>query len=92
VKFLPNTKSAQKHLRSDKKKHLRNFAVKSTVKTAVKKAEQAFSAGNKEQAQEALREALRKLDKASQKGVLKENTVNRKKSRLTKNFNKMQAA
>ena len=89
---MPNTKSAQKHLRSDKKKHLRNFAVKSTVKTAVKKAEDAFSSRNLEQAEAALREALRKLDKACQKGVLKENTVNRKKSRLTKSFNKMQAA
>jgi len=89
---LPNTKSAQKHLRADKKKHIRNFSVKSKVKTAVKRAEQAFNSGNTKQAEEALREALIKLDKAGQKGVLKENTVSRKKSRLTKKFNKIQAA
>ena len=89
---MPNTKSAKKHMRADERKRRRNFAIKSSVKTSVKKAEQAFSSGNSEQAVSALREVLSMLDKAHQKGVLKENAVNRKKSRLTKKFNKMQAA
>jgi len=79
-------------MRADERKRRRNFAIKSSVKTSVKKAEQAFSSGNSEQAVSALREALRMLDKAHQKGVIKENTANRKKSRLTKKFNQMQAA
>jgi len=79
-------------MRADERKRRRNFAIKSSVKTSVKKAEQALSSGNSEQAVPALREALSMLDKAHQKGVLKENTANRKKSRLTKKFNKVQAA
>ncbi|MBC8231939.1 30S ribosomal protein S20 [bacterium] len=89
---MPNTKSAKKHMRSDERKRRRNFAIKSSLKTSVKKAEQAFSSENSEQAVSALRETLSMLDKAHQKGVFKENTVNRRKSRLTKKFNKMQAA
>ena len=79
-------------MRADERKRQRNFSIKSAVKTAVKKAEEAFSSKNQEEAEVALREALSKLDKAHQKGVLKGNTTNRKKSRLTQKFNKMQAA
>lgn len=89
---MPNTRSAKRHMRKSERRRRRNVSIKSVVKTAVKKAEQVFSSGNSEQAEETLRDALRKLDKARQKGVFKENTVNRKKSRLAKKFNKIQAA
>ncbi|MFQ6043017.1 MAG: 30S ribosomal protein S20 [Candidatus Poribacteria bacterium] len=89
---MPNTKSAKKHMRADERKRRRNVSIKSSVKTAIKQAEQAFRSGDSEQAEAALREALRKLDKANQKGVLKENSTNRKKSRLAKKFNQAMAA
>ena len=92
VKSVPNKKSAKKHMRADERKRLRNFSIKSSVKTAIKKAEQSFRSGDSGQAEAALREALSKLDKAHQKGVLKENTANRRKSRLAKKFNQTMAA
>ncbi len=89
---MPHRKSALKRMRSDERKRARNFGVKSALRTSIKKAEQAISSGDVEQARVAVREASQKLDKAAQKGVMKKNTAGRKKSRLAKNFNKTQAA
>ena len=84
---MANTKSAQKRIRSDARKHLRNTMVKSRVKTFLKKADQAI-AGNSDPTAEAIRQACSELDKAATKGVIHKNNAARRKSRLMARFNK----
>jgi small subunit ribosomal protein S20 len=87
---LANTKSAQKRIRSDARKRLRNQMVKSRVKTFIKKADQAIVAGE-EASIEAVRQACSELDKAATKGVIHKNNAARRKSRLMARFNKANA-
>ena len=77
---MANTKSAQKRIRSDEKRRVRNQAYKSQVKTAIKKAETVIASG--EDNHEAVRQACRLLDKAAGKGILHKNNAARRKSRL----------
>lgn len=82
---MANTKSAQKRIRSSKRKHDRNQTYKSRVKTMVKKAETAIFAGKLDEA--AVREAISTLDKAAGKGIIHKNNAARRKSRLMKKLN-----
>ncbi len=66
------------------RRRLRNVRVRSAVRTAVKKVEQATASQDKEAVQPALQKAISLLDKASSKGVLHRKTVSRKISRLMK--------
>lgn len=84
---LANTKSAQKRIRSDARKNMRNTMVKSRVKTFLKKADQAISS-NSDLTAEAIRQACSELDKAATKGVLHPNNAARRKSRLMARYNK----
>ena len=87
---MANTKSAQKRIRSDEKKRVRNQAYKSRVKTAIKRAETTIFGGN--DSAEAVREAIRLLDKAAGKGILHRNNAARRKSRLMAKQNKATSA
>lgn len=84
---MANTKSAQKHMRSDERKRVRNLKVRSRVKTFIKKAEATIDQNN-ELTIEALRQACSELDKAASKGVIHKNNAARRKSRLMAKFNK----
>ena len=86
---MPNIKSAIKRVSVIEKKTLQNNMIKTAYKTAVKKFEAAVEAGNKEDAKKLLAEATKKIDQAYSKGVLKLNTISRKKSALAKKFNAM---
>lgn len=77
---MANTKSAQKHTRSDEKKRVRNQAYRSQVKTAIKKAEQTIASGTA--SDDAVRAAISLLDKAAVKGIIHKNNAARRKSRL----------
>ena len=79
---MANIKSAKKRVLTNAKKAERNQAVRSGVKTAVKKVRVAIEAGNKAAAEKVLRETTAVIDKAESKGVLKKNTASRKVSRL----------
>ncbi|MBQ6680168.1 MAG: 30S ribosomal protein S20 [Lachnospiraceae bacterium] len=81
---MANIKSAKKRILVAAKRADRNKAVKSRVKTYVKKVDQAIAAGDKAAASEALHEASIELSKAASKGVLHKNTASRKISRLSK--------
>lgn len=81
---MANIKSQIKRIRTNEKRHQRNQAVKSELKTLVRKAREAVDAGDKEAAQKALRAASRKLDKAVSKGVIHKNQAANRKSKLTK--------
>lgn len=69
-------------MRITKKKTIRNKVVKGSFRSAVKKTREAVVAGKIEEAQESLKAAIKAIDKATQKKVLKKNTAARKKSRL----------
>ena len=87
---MANIKSAKKRVLVAEVNAAKNKAVKSTVKTAVKKVDSAVAAGDKALAQANLREAEKELKKASTKGVLKKQTTSRKVSRLAKAVNAME--
>jgi small subunit ribosomal protein S20 len=88
---LANTKSAQKRIRSDARKRMRNLRVRSRVKTFIKKAEQAIFTGSDDSA-DLVRVACSELDKAATKGVIHKNNAARRKSRLMAKYNKAQQA
>ena len=79
---MPNTSSAAKRLRQDKKRNLRNRAAKSEIKTWTKKTLAAIEQKDRDTAISLLRTAQAKLDKAAKRGVLHKNTVARRKSLL----------
>ena len=79
---MANIKSQIKRIKTNEKARLRNKAVKSSLKTAIRKAREAAAAGDVEKATEATREASRKLDKAVSKGVIHKNQAANKKSAL----------
>ena len=84
---MPNTKSAKKRARVEKRKTLRNKMAVSSVKTHVKNALEAIESDNKEAAGKAISMAASKLDKAAVKGIIHPNNAARKKSRLMKKYN-----
>jgi small subunit ribosomal protein S20 len=78
---VANTKSALKRMRQNERRRLRNRAVRSHVRTAVKTARTALEAPGTD-AVTAVMDAIRALDKAVTKGVVHRNTAARKKSAL----------
>ncbi len=86
---MANIKSAKKRVLVGERNAQRNKAIKSRVKTYVKKVDAAVEAGDKAAAVAALKEAEIELKKATSKGVYHKNTTSRKVSRLTKLVNKM---
>jgi small subunit ribosomal protein S20 len=80
---MPNTKSAERRMRSSAKKQLRNRSVKSRLKSLEKRYTAVLKSGKKDEAGTALREAISAFDKAVKFGVVPRATANRKKSRLT---------
>ena len=83
---MPNIKSAIKRVSVIEKKTLRNNMIKSEYKTAVKKFENAVIDGSKD-AEDLFKNAVKSVDMACSKGVIKKNTASRKKSNLAKKLN-----
>ncbi|MBH1933142.1 30S ribosomal protein S20 [Streptomyces sp. AV19] len=81
---MANIKSQIKRIKTNEKARLRNKAVKSSVKTAVRAAREAIAAGDAAKATAAVALAGKKLDKAASKGVLHKNAAANKKSALAK--------
>ena len=81
---MPNIKSAKKRVLITKKETVLNNDVKASMKTAIKKVEKAQT---KEEAQIKLSEAIKRIDNAASKGVIKANTRDRYKTRLNKLVN-----
>ena len=86
---LANIKSAKKRILVTETKAARNKAIKSGVKTAIKKVEAAIAAGDKAAAQQALVVATSEINKAASKGIYHKNNAARKVSRLAVAVNKM---
>lgn len=84
---LANIKSAKKRILVNETKAARNKAIKSRVKTCIKKVEAAIADKNAEAAKAALKVAVAEINRAGSKGVYHKNTCSRKISRLSKAVN-----
>jgi len=81
---VANIKSQKKRNITNEKARQRNKAVRSELKTAIRKVDDAVSTGDAEAAQEAAREASRLLDRAATKGVIHANQAANRKSSVMK--------
>jgi len=86
---LANHKSALKRQRQSEKKRVRNVAIRSTLRSAVKKTRLAITDNKSEEAGTSLSVATRLLDKAVSQGIIHKNNAARKISRLTKQANSL---
>ncbi len=86
---MANIKSAKKRIVVAERNAEKNKAIKTGVKTAVKKVRAAIEANDKKAAEEALLSATSIIDKACSKGVFAKNTASRKVARLAQAVNKM---
>ena len=89
---MANIKSQIKRNKQNEKARQRNKAVKSELKTSVRKFREAADAGNVEEANEALRAAAIKLDKAASKGVIHKNQAANRKSAIAKRAEQLKQA
>jgi len=89
---MPNTKSAEKRVRSNARKAARNQSVKSSVKTFEKKFLELATAGKLDEAKAALSVATSAYARAAKGGVLKRETASRKASRLQLHLNRVTTA
>jgi small subunit ribosomal protein S20 len=86
---VANIKSQIKRIKTNEKARQRNKAVKSELKTAIRRTRDAVAAGDAEKATTAARDASRKLDKAVSKGVLHKNNAANKKSALAQSLSSL---
>jgi small subunit ribosomal protein S20 len=88
---VANIKSQKKRVLTNEKAHQRNRAVKSALKTAIKKVHTAAAAGDAAGAKTAALEASRLLDKAASKGVIHAKQAANRKSGIVKLANQVEA-
>jgi small subunit ribosomal protein S20 len=81
---VANIKSAEKRWRQSLKRRMRNRGVRTTVRTHIKTVNRSLGAGEADD--DALKQAIRALDKAAEKGILHPNNAARRKSRLMHKF------
>jgi len=86
---MANIKSKIKRIGTNRKAEERNKAVRSEVRTAVRAAREAISAGDKARAEETVQLASKKLDKAVSKGVIHKNQAANKKSAISSKLAKL---
>lgn len=87
---MPNIKSAKKRVKVTATKTLRNKAINTALKTDIKKANIAIENKDANTA-DAVKVAIRAIDKATAKGILHKNTAARKKSALAQKLNAINA-
>ena len=86
---MPNIKSSKKSVKQDTKTTLANNVYTAKVKNSIKKVEKAVIANDKELANNELNKFICNIDKACSKGLIKQNTCDRQKSRLNKKVKEM---
>jgi small subunit ribosomal protein S20 len=79
---MPNTKSAERRMRGNERKHQHNRRIKSSLRGLEKNYRELLAAGKKDEAAKALPGVHSAYDKAVKSGVVTRPTANRKKSRL----------
>jgi small subunit ribosomal protein S20 len=86
---MPNTKSAERRMRSNERKHLHNRSILSRLRKLEKGYRELLSTGKKDDASKALPGVNSAMDKAVKSGVVPRATANRKKSRLAIALNRI---
>ena len=86
---MANIKSQLKRIKTNEKARLRNKAVKSELRTHIRRVREAVAGGDRDAASVALATASKKLDKAVSKGVIHQNQAANKKSALAKSVNSL---
>ncbi|MCL6472036.1 MAG: 30S ribosomal protein S20 [Firmicutes bacterium] len=86
---MANIKSQIKRIKVAERQRIRNKSVRSALKTYITKFNNAVAAGDRDAAKSALDIAIKKLDKAAEKGIIHKNNAANKKSSLMKKFNKL---
>jgi len=89
---MPITESAKKALRQNIRRRKRNIQKKEKVKNLIKEARLLVSQKKVEDARKLLPQIYKSLDKAAKTGVIKKNTADRKKSRITALINKTKSS
>ncbi|QQO08390.1 30S ribosomal protein S20 [Breznakiella homolactica] len=84
--------SAEKRHRQSEERRIRNKSAKSSVRTSVKKFVVLAQQKNIPEAEAALKDMIKKIDSAAQKGIIKKNAASRKKSRMQLLFNSLKTA
>lgn len=84
---MPNIKSAKKRVKTDALKKVRNNDNIASMRTAIKKAKKEIKNENKEQVENTLKTAIKKIDKAQSAGLIHKNKAARAKSKLMKAAN-----
>ena len=85
---MPNTKSAERRMRSSARKRSHNRSIKTRLHSLEKKYLVLISSGKKEEAVAALRAVCSAFDKAAKSGAVHKATADRKKSRLSLRLNR----
>jgi small subunit ribosomal protein S20 len=85
---VPNIKSAKKRARTTEVRALRNASIKSSVKTAIRRCNEALINAGPEGSVQELNRAFSTVDRAAKKGVVHRNQAARRKSRLARRANK----
>lgn len=86
---MPNIKSAKKRVLISTARNARNKAIKSDMKTAIKKFEVAATEGNRTEADGAFKVAVKKVDQAAAKGILHKNKAANSKSAMALKLNQV---
>ena len=86
---MPIKKAAFKALRKNLRQHQRHLKVSSDLAAVIRRVRQAVWIKDRTKAQDWLKQAIKRIDKAQQKGWLEKNTAGRKKSRLSRLVNSL---
>ncbi len=86
---MPNTESSKKRVRQTEKRTFRNKERRTSMRTFVRKVNEAIEAGDKGTAQTELVNAYRAIDKCAKANIIHDNTAANHKAKLTKRVNKL---
>ena len=85
---MPILHAALKQMRKDRKRHARNQAIRSELKTTTKQFLTSLKQNNPSEAAALMRTVAKKLDRAASKKMIHRKTASRYKSRLTQRLNR----
>lgn len=88
---MANTRSAEKRIRVTRRRTLRNRMTKSRMRTTIKRFEAALAEGDAQTSGELYKKVTSTIDRAASKGVIHANEASRRKARLAKRLNALQA-
>lgn len=88
---MPQSAQAKKRVRQDEVRRLHNRSMRSAMRTAVRRVEEACEAKNQDEARAALQQAMKRIDKCAKSNILHKNTASRQKSSLTRRVNALGA-